>query len=398
MKILVVAAHEPMLDRASGDLRFFELLKQLAQEHRVFFCAYRKVHRLSYIDTSPYKAALEQSGIIVTERNPIEAIRSERFDAILFEFYFSAKSYIDDARFWQPAARVLIDSVDVHFNRLLAKARLTESDKDYTSARKMKDRELAAYSKADVVIAVSEEDRGVLQRELKNLPVEVIPNIHAVPPLVASKDRNRNLLLFIGNFHHDPNVDAMLYFCSDILPLIRQDASDVRLTIVGDAPPEAVQRFAGENVKVLGFVPDTIPLLEASDISVAPLRYGGGLKGKIGEAMACGLPVVTTSVGTEGFGLSPGTNVLVGDTPEAFAKAVVELIRDRELYENVRKAAWTFVNERYSVTAASRRIQELFGHLDRYPVKKLTPVKILGMTIQHNLDRYVSWRVKQSRR
>jgi glycosyltransferase involved in cell wall biosynthesis len=337
---------------------------------------------------------LEASGITVRTRNPIEAIKAEPLDAILFEFYFAAESYLDAARFWQPNARLLIDSVDVHFNRLLAKARLTHAIKDYTTARRMKRRELAAYKKADVVIAVSEEDRSILHREVGNLPVEVIPNIHAIPPLAEGKANVCNSLLFIGNFHHDPNVDAMLYFCKEVLPLIKRDVPDVRLTIVGDSAPKEVRELAGESIRVLGFVPDINSLLQANDISIAPLRYGGGMKGKIGEAMAHGLPVVTTSVGTEGFGLTPGRNVLVGDSAEGFANAVVQLIRDRGLYQSLRSAAWTFVNERYSVSAVSRRIRGLVSHLDAYPVKKLSLAKSAGMAVRYHLDRSILWRLK----
>jgi glycosyltransferase involved in cell wall biosynthesis len=398
MKILAVAEHHPMPDRSSGDLRFFELLKCLAREHEVLFCGYKTVRGLSEVNARPYRAALEESGITVRGKSPIDAIKSEPLDAILFEFFFAAESFLDVARFWQPAARVVIDSVDVHFNRLFAKARLTEAEKDYNIARNTKRRELAAYRKADVVIAVSEEDRRILQREVGKLPVEVIPNIHAVPPLVEEKKNIGSSLLFIGNFRHDPNVDAMLYFCTEVLPLIKQEVPDVELTIVGGSPPEEVRRLTAEKVRVLGFVPDVKPLLEVSDISVAPLRYGGGMKGKIGEAMAYGLPVVTTSIGTEGFGLTSGQHVLVGDTPEAFASAVVDLIRDRELYERLRRTAWTFVNDCYSVSAVSKSIHELICHLNNYPIKKLSRAKWLGIAARYQLDRHVLWRLKRPKR
>jgi O-antigen biosynthesis protein len=398
MKILAIAEHHPMPDRSSGDLRFFELLKCLAIEHDVLFCAYKTAHWLSEADANSYREALEESGIAVQGRNPIAAIKSTPLDLILFEFYFAAESYLDEARFWQRTARVVIDSVDVHFNRLFARARLTQAENDYTLARKMKSRELAAYRKADVVIAVSEEDRRILQLEVEKLPVEVIPNIHAVPPLVEDKTNIGNSLLFIGNFRHDPNVDAMLYFCKEILPLVRQEVPDVQLTIVGGSPPEEVRKLTAEKVTVLGFAPNVKPLLESNDISIAPLRYGGGMKGKIGEAMAYGLPVVTTSIGTEGFGLMPGRDVLVGDTPEAFAGAVVNLIRDRALYEKVRRAAWTFVHDSYSINAVSKSIHELTGRLDNYPIKNLSRTKRLGIAARYELDRRVLWRFKQPKR
>jgi len=398
MRILAIDENHPMPDRASGGVRFSALLECLAREHRVVFCAYSAVRWLDEAEVNRYRAALEKLGVIVRDGNPVAALRSEPFDAIWFGYYRPASLYTDEARFWQPTARILVDSVDVHFNRLFAKARLTAAEKDYTHAQEVKTQELATYRKADVVIAVSEEDRRILQQEVQDLPVEVIPNIHRVPFLAESKNKIANSLLFVGNFRHHPNVDAMLYFCKEILSLIEREAPGVRLTIVGNSPPAEVEGLARDNVEVLGFVPDIGSLLEASDISIAPLRYGGGIKGKIGEAMAYGLPVVTTSVGTEGFGLSPGQNVLVGNTPEAFASAVVQLIRDRELHEKVRRAAWTFVNERYSVSAVSKRIRDLFGRLGGYPVKKLSSAQRLTKTVRYRLDRHVFWRLRQARR
>lgn len=397
MKILAIAAYTPMPDRSTGDLRFFEMLKALTREHTVMFCAYDTIDWVGETELNAYLLALTNVGVKVCGKNPIAAFRAERFDVVLFEFYHSAKSYVDEARFWQPSARVLVDSVDVHFNRLAARAHLTRTTKDYSKARELKTRELAAYRKADVVIAVSDEDRNILQREVRDLRVEIIPLIHDIPVLAETQRQTCSSLLFVGNFHHHPNVDAMVYFCEDILPLIRHEAPDVRLTIVGSSPPEPVKNLAGDAVSVLGYVPDLEPLLQKSDISIAPLRYGGGIKGKISEAMAHGLPVVTTSVGTEGFGLSPGENVLVGDTPTAFAEAVVRLITDRQLYDRLRRAAWAFVNERYSVSAVSRQIQHVLGSLESYPAKKLSPVTIAGKTVRYHLDRHVFWRFKQTK-
>ena len=396
MNILAIAAHFPMPDRAAGDLRFFEILSGLAERHNVRFCAYKTPDSLQAVDTTAYRIALERRGITVLERNPIASLRSGLLDLILFEFHFAARSYLDAARFWQPAARVLVDSVDIHFARFFAKARITGAEKDYSSAQAMKEVELAIYGRADVVIAVSEEDKKILEAEAKDLHIEVIPNIHATSTLPEGNPKLLDSLIFVGNFRHDPNVDGLLYFCEEVWPLIKKAAPDTVLTVVGSSPPEEVKGLASKGIKVLGFVPDIVPLLETSAISIAPLRYGGGLKGKIGEAMAYGLPVVTTSVGTEGFGLTPGDNVLVGDTPELFAAAVVDLIRDRELYERIRRAGWAFVNERYSVHAVSERIRAMIARLDRYPVKKLARGKRFAMAVQYYLDRHLSWRFRQS--
>src|ERR1700681_4674314 len=106
MKILAVAAHYPTPDRSAGDLRFFRMLECLAREHSVSLCAYGTLRRLSDAESGAYRAALCQLGVIVTAQNPIAALRSGRFDAIIFEFYFAATSYLDEARSLQPAARL----------------------------------------------------------------------------------------------------------------------------------------------------------------------------------------------------------------------------------------------------------------------------------------------------
>jgi glycosyltransferase involved in cell wall biosynthesis len=386
-----------MPDRSTGDLRFFELLKTMAREHRVLFCAYDTVAWLSCEEQVAYRGAMEDVGIKVLGPDPIAAIRFEPLDAVLFEYHHAAASYTEDVRFWQPDARILVDCVDVHFSRLFAKARVTGSDRDVTKAHETRARELAAYRSADVVIAVSDEDRHILQRELGELPIEVIPIIQAMPPLVDRCQSDPNALLFIGNFNHDPNVDAMLYFCAEVLPLIRKRSPDVRLTIVGNSPPDKVKQLAGEGVEVLGFVPDLRPVLAASGISVAPLRYGGGIKGKVAEAMAFGLPVATTSFGIEGFGLTPGENVLIGDTPEAFADAVVELVTNEGLRERLRRSAWTFVDERYSQEAVARQVHSLIGNLYRYPVKKLPLRRAVAKAVQRRFDQHIGWRLRQEK-
>ncbi len=134
--------------------------------------------------------------------------------------------------------------------------------------------------------------------------------------------------MFVGGFNHPPNLDGVLYFCRDIWPVILSSVPTAELTIIGNAPTDEVVALAHDGVTVAGFVPDTRPYLAASGIAIVPVRFGGGLKGKVGEAMGFGLPVVGTSVGVEGYDLEPGVHAVVADTPEAFAAEVVALIND----------------------------------------------------------------------
>ena len=130
----------------------------------------------------------------------------------------------------------------------------------------------------------------------------------------------------------------MSYFVKEILPLIRQDIPGVVFYMVGSHITETVQALASQDVVAVGYVPDLTPYLDGCRVFVAPLRYGAGMKGKIGQSMGFGLPVVTTSIGAEGMGLIDGEHILIADSPAAFARAVVRLYTDDLLWErNVTK-------------------------------------------------------------
>ena len=391
MKILAVSYDVPRPDQSAGELRFFTLLALLVQSHDVSFFS---DNRQPDPERDVAAMSLKQLGIPIASGTFEHLLRRERFDVVFFEFYFVAEDLLDLVRAWQPSARIVVDSVDVHFHRLRSKARLTGLPADRDLAETMHSTELSVYRKADLVLTVSEEDRRILRDEGLGSDIDVIPTIHVMHPLVSHHWSDRLALIFVGGYKWAPNVDAMLYFCQDVLPLLRKMIPRLRLRIVGSAPTNEIKALASENVEVVGFVPETTSYLFSSDISIAPLRYGGGIKGKIGEAMAHGLPVVTTSIGAEGFGFQVGKDVLVGDTPQAFADAIATLWQDRALYESVRKNGWNYINDRFSVQAVERLIKPIFERLSTCKVKRLSPIRRTRMLVPHYLDKYLLWRFK----
>jgi glycosyltransferase involved in cell wall biosynthesis len=152
--------------------------------------------------------------------------------------------------------------------------------------------------------------------------------------------------------------------------------------------------LAAQDVDVVGFVPETTSYLLSSDISIAPLRYGGGIKGKVGEAQAHGLPVVTTSIGTEGFGFQIGADILVGDAPQAFADSIAALWQDRDLYERIRKNGWKYIDERYSLRAVTNLIPPIFERLSTCSTKRISSIRRIKIHARHYLNEYVLWRFK----
>jgi hypothetical protein len=221
--------------------------------------------------------------------------------------------------------------------------------------------------KFDRILALSEHDRRTLATGDPRLSVGVLPFPTGIDARsAASAARDEAGLLFVGAMHRDANVDAVRHFCRDVLPRVRAEAPAVTLTIAGGDPTPEVSRLATESgVRVTGFVEALEPYYERATVFVAPLRIAGGIAGKTLDALAAGCPVVTTTIGNEGLGATPGVHLLVADTPEDFAAAVARLLRDAALRRRLGEAGRRFADERFgpavSAAALEREHQALAG-------------------------------------
>jgi glycosyltransferase involved in cell wall biosynthesis len=214
-----------------------------------------------------------------------------------------------------------------------------------------------------------------------------VSNIHEI--CLSDTPPVRSTLIFVGGFSHDPNVDAVLHFCRDILPLIRNNKPDVHFTIVGSNPPDEIRLLENEAVKVTGYVPRTTTYLHRSCVSVAPLRYGAGMKGKIGEAMAHGVPVVTTSVGAEGMGLINRKNAMIADSPQDFASAVLELLSNNSLHATVRENAIRLIDDNYTPPQVAKSMINVLENVCNRQAKSMSFInKVLF------LNNYLIGRIK----
>ena len=155
----------------------------------------------------------------------------------------------------------------------------------------------------------------------------------------------RRDIAFIGGYQHPPNVDAAHYFATDIFPLVREQISGVRFQIIGSNPTAALRTLQSDGIDVLGFVPDLSRHLDGLRLTVAPLRYGAGIKGKIATSLSHGVPCVVTPLGAEGMGLEHERNVLIAESPREFAAAVVRLYQDEALWQSLSANGLTFVRE-----------------------------------------------------
>ena len=372
-KLLVILPFLPMYDRAAGEKRWFHTLRILKKYYEVVLLARNGIDQLKYIN------AVEAMGITVFHtdqarmaamgsdvRGPVWIdlpllLKSNDFKAVIVGFHHVAHQYYRDIRTYSPRSMLIIDSFDIAFVRQRRKAEISGDPRDIWRATEAKRRELAMYRRADMVLTVTEEDRRKLLEEAPDLRVGISTDIH---PLGEGRGgAERSGLVFVGNFKHDPNEDAMLYFASEILPSVRRLVPGVRLFVVGNSPTEKIAALAGEDIEVTGFVPDVEPYLQQAKVFVVPLRYGAGLKGKVGEALASGIPIVTTSIGAEGMDLVHRRNAMIADDPEDFAKCIAEVYSDKELWEHLAADGREHARKMYSYQAAEQYWLEVFDFI-----------------------------------
>lgn len=209
--------------------------------------------------------------------------------------------------------------------------------------RKMFDFEAATCPRFDCVVAVSREDKEQMERDYK------VNNVYDVPTGVdtvffrpsGNVERKPHNLVFTGSMDWLPNEDAIRYFTEQIMPRIKQLVPDVTLTVVGRDPYPGLVELSkrDSSVIVTGRVEDVRPYMEEAAVYVIPLRIGGGTRLKIYEAMAMEKPIVSTSIGAEGLPVTNGEEIVLADTPETFADAVVKLLTDRSLADEIGQRA-----------------------------------------------------------
>ncbi len=200
--------------------------------------------------------------------------------------------------------------------------------------RKTRNYEKKACGRFDQVIAVSKEDREMIEREYVLRKVSDIPTGVDTEYFVSSRQvaPERNHLVFTGSMDWLPNDDAMRFFAEAIFPRIRHAVPDARLTVVGRNPLPRLVEMSRQDpfIKVVGRVDDVRPYMERASVYVIPLRIGGGTRLKVYEAMAMGMPIVSTRVGAEGLSVRDREHLLLADSPEDFATCVIQLLSNGE--------------------------------------------------------------------
>lgn len=360
-QILIIDAQTPRPDHDSGSLRLVNLMRLLIEEgaHVVFLPADR--HRVE-----PYAAQLQHLGVEVWHApfaaRPPAWLREHgaRFDAAMISRHYVASEFLPLLRAYAPQAQLIFDTVDLHYLRERRGAELASDAALVRAAARTRTLELGIIAKSDVTLVVSEVERDLLRQDAPDARVELLSNLHRISGAGDAFGQRRDLI-FVGGFRHPPNVDAVRWFVQDTFPLIRARMPHVRFHCIGSHAPAEVEALAElPGVIVHGHVADIDPYMDGGRISVAPLRYGAGVKGKINLSMAHGQPVVATACAVEGMHLRDGEDVLVADDPQAFADAVVRLYEDEPLWNAIARNGLDSVARNFSLEAARETVRKVF--------------------------------------
>jgi GT2 family glycosyltransferase/glycosyltransferase involved in cell wall biosynthesis len=361
-RILVIDHHVPMPDRDSGSLRMFQMLKILhSLGHRVTFLP----DNLANIP--PYGAELQKRGIEVVYHPYARSVKEylmahgPEFDVVVLSRCDFARKHIANVLQYAPQSRTIFDTVDLHFLRDSREAELTQDVGAKLIAQEKQQQECEIVDQADETWVVSSVEQELLRSVRPHKSIEIVSNIVDVPGSRTPFSIRRDFL-FIGSFQHRPNIDAVLFFTKEIYPAVKQRLPNAKFYVIGDKAPPEVVALASESIVVTGRQPDVQPYFDNVRLSIAPLRWGAGVKGKINQSMAFGVPVVGTSIAVEGMDLIDREDVMVADEPDQFANAMIELYQSEELWNRLSQNAIVKTRDLYSVTAAQKQLRKLFNN------------------------------------
>jgi GT2 family glycosyltransferase/glycosyltransferase involved in cell wall biosynthesis len=361
-RVLIVDACTPEPDKDSGSVRMVNLMRLLvADGWKVSFLPENR----QYLPR--YTRALQQLGVEALYLPWIADVpgwfaeHGPHLDAVFLSRHYVASAFLPLVEAYAPKARRIFDTVDLHYLREERAARIAGDDPELRRlAAETKRAELALMRACDLTLVVSPVERTLLEAEIPEARVEVLSNVHEVAGRGSGFHARRDVW-FIGGFQHPPNVDAVQWFIKEVWPHVSAELPDASFHVVGSKMPASMRALAGNGVEIHGHVEDLAPFLDGCRVSVAPLRYGAGVKGKVNQAMAHGQPVVATPIAVEGMHLADGNEVLVADTATEFAAALVRLYRDERLWEQLSQAGMANIASHFSFDAARAALARVLG-------------------------------------
>jgi len=391
MRLLFLTPRLPYPPNRGGEIIIFNVLRQLAARHDIALVSfYDRPEELAYraslerycrrvemvlrpgkldprvllrtIGGDSYSLSRHRSTELLATLRRV--VREWRPDVAQVETFVMG-SYLPELS-EVPTALHMHDVAWVMWERLTGVVPFSLRPLVATETRRIRRDEIAACRLADVCINVSSTDWQRLT-SATTPPVNatvVMPGVDCDALTPVERPASTTNLVFVGSMSYMPNVDAAEFFVRDVLPLIAAEVPEVTLSIVGARPAASVQRLAADpHVRVTGLVDDVRPYYAAAAAAIVPLRIGGGVRMKILESMALGVPILSTRVGAEGLGLTDGSDLLLADTPADLAAAAIRLLRDPRLRERLATHARQTALRRFSWEAVVQTLEDVYASI-----------------------------------
>ncbi|GGD09573.1 glycosyltransferase [Aquisalinus flavus] len=358
-RILIYDAEIPQTDKDAGSL--------LAYYYMKIFCELG--YRVTFIGSNlvkggRYATQLQKFGVEVIHTPFAQNARKyvldngHDFDMFLLSRAPAGGELFAELKQSFPEKPIVFDTVDLHHLRLMRQFELSNDIKYLHEANKMKDLEYKLITSADATILVSDFEIDLLRSEIGPFPSVVIPLIYEKYDRIAGfKDRID--IAFVGNYRHTPNVDAVRYLVEKVWPRFREYGLDARLHIIGSHMGQEFDEFVEDDINLVGFVEDLDGYLADIRMTVAPLRYGAGVKGKVGNSLRLGVPTVASPIAAEGMALKHEETLLVASSAESFAKEMKRLYTDEDLWEKLSRNGQEHVISQFGVDAARKKLAAL---------------------------------------
>jgi len=390
MKILYLSLRFPYPPFSGDKIRTYNILKHLSRKHSISFISFslspdekKDIHKLlefcDEVSTVKFSKIRAYANCILHSYSSVpfqvsywyspemqkkvdSLMEKDGFDLAHVRFFRMAQ-YVQK----YTGKRNILDSGDSFWLNLSRRSKLDRGIawpllKLEASKVKVYETEIAKWF--DQVTMVSSLDMQCLLSNDSKLPVSVVPmgvDLDYYQPGSRSDELN---LLFTGTIRYFPNKDAVLYFYHEIFPLIKESVPKAKFYVVGNSPPKSITNLMGKgDIVVTGRVEDVRPYFDKSAVFVCPLRSGSGMQAKLLEAMAMGVPIVTTSMGADAFDAVLEKDMMVADDPKLFAKKVVQLLKDRELRQNIALSARNLVEKKYGWSSVVGQFDEIYENV-----------------------------------
>lgn len=378
MKVLLVSPHLPApRTPQAGEKLVFKLVKMLSERHEIHLVA--RVNEDQEIDKEPISAYCKRIYPVFYKRPAKRKIFN--LPKIIFSYYRLCEraneiankepfdvihvEWTETGLFMKKKGRMVIEAHDVLTKPMERRCRNSNGVSRFLNFivfRLTRSLECLIYSKFDKVFVLSQYDRNYLSSFAPSLDIAVLTYPASLDISDKINPREENSILFLGAMDRSPNVEAVLCFWNNVLPLIRKRVPDVKFYIVGSRPLPEVLKLAEKDpgTVVTGFVDEIEPYYKKAAVFAAPLLTGGGIIVKILDAMAAGTAVVSTSIGNEGVGGIDGKHLLIADTPADFADKVVRLLTDKALRQHIGQAGKDYIQEKYDIDTFRKAMDKLY--------------------------------------